>query len=70
MSDQNTILPDILTDETKIFILSTEELISDSLYNQQFSSHMLEKSGRFKKAWHSCSVDYTDPIENKHVDLL
>ena len=24
MSDQNTILPDILTDETKIFILSAE----------------------------------------------
>ena len=32
MSDQNTILPDILTDETKIFILSTGayENLSDS----------------------------------------
>ena len=28
MSDQNTILPDILTDETKIFILSADIMTS------------------------------------------
>ena len=43
MSDQNTVLPDILTDETKIFILSTKEVISDSLYNQQFSCSCFPK---------------------------
>ena len=38
MSDQNTILPDILTDETKIFILSAEASMyfETLLVNQYF----------------------------------
>ena len=34
MSDQNTILPDILTNETKIFILSAEKVKLKISFNQ------------------------------------
>ena len=38
MSDQNSILPDILTDETKIFILSTDSLFEKKLFCKKYQT--------------------------------
>ena len=43
MSDQNTILPDILTDETKVFILSAEKV--SYIFDKTFFSIIFDKCG-------------------------
>ena len=43
MSDQNTILPDILTDETKIFILSAVTHTTKSLIDTIFYDNVTSK---------------------------
>ena len=48
MSDQNTILPDILTNETKIFILSAGQ------YQSEFKTILSPKwvqTIKYKKSW-------------------